>query len=166
MTKHVSVPRESSYPGFSTELDPPVDFYLSSLSTGLIYPTRRSRRPRHGEFVHITDRRFHLNLIFRIAAVEDNFDFYVVELEPVRFHRTEYAARPKLLTIGSVVDNETTTYFPVEFDFVPRGKFVTFSAIDKPKIGQLYSCFTSRPRHPLCLGIESTEDKTGWCVPK
>ena len=85
---------------------------MSSLSTGLIYPTRRSRSPRHGEFVHITDRRFRLNLIFRIAAVEDNFDFYVVELEPVRFHRTEYAARPKLLTVGSVVDNETTTYFP------------------------------------------------------
>ena len=151
----------SSYPGFSTELDPPVDLYLSSLSTGLIYPTRRSRRPQQGEFVHITDRRFHLNPVFRITGVEDNFEFYVVELEPVRFHCTEYAARPKLLSLGSVVDNENTTYFPVEFDFAPRGKFVTFSAVDKPKIGHLYSCFTSRPRHPLCLRIESTEDDNG-----
>ena len=129
--------------------------YLSSLSTGLIYPTRRSPRPQSGGYVHITDRRFHLNPVFRITGVEDNFEFYVVELDPVRFHRTEYAARPKLLSLGSVVDNENTTYFPVEFDFAPRGKFVTFSAVDKPKIGHLYSCFTSRPRHPLCLRIES-----------
>ena len=133
----------SSYPGFSTELDPPVDLYLSSLSTGLIYPTRRSPRPQSGGYVHITDRRFHLNPVFRITGVEDNFEVYVVELEPVRFHCTEYAARPKLLSLGSVVDNEKATYFPVEFDFASRGKFVTFSAVDKPKIGHLYSCFTS-----------------------
>ena len=60
-----------------------------------------------------------------------------------------------------MVDNEKTTHFPVEFDFASRGKFVTFSAVDKPKVGRLYSCFTSRPRHPLCLRIESTEDNNG-----